>query len=165
MNNTQSISTLKHVKKGAESVWAANKYLVMACGQNRYREIRKSFRDTTDFRTSFTLLAQVEKEFHSISSKELPELSNALYHILGYFKNVLSAKDRNYLNNLIADNSEQALAKLEEHAQYQHIDYLMSCRLWNRKSAFNDIPITLHVEGETHPSYTLLWEENQLKQK
>lgn len=160
-NRFQQINDSKLVLKAAQSVWAANKYFVLACDQEAYRDIRKLLRpDKLELTAAYAVLKRTEEKYHLIPSQDLPQISNALYHMAGYFKKQWSSKQRQKLNSLIKSNPEQALVQLEEQSHLYEIDYLINTRLWKseRVKPFNDVPIPLKHERDVFQTNHLLWE-------
>lgn len=161
-NSTKEISNRKFVLKAAQSVWAANKYLVLACDQEAYRDIRQLLKpQNPKLTTAYIMLKNTEEKYRSLPSHELPQISNALYHMAGYFKMYWSSNERQEINNLIKRDPEQALAQLEEQSHLHEIEYLLRTRLWNRERVkpFNNVPISLKHESATYEANQLLWEK------
>ncbi|WP_100012257.1 DUF1722 domain-containing protein [Lentibacillus sediminis] len=150
----------KIILRAAESVWAANKYFVLACSQQQYREIRELFRpEKRDLVTAHARLKEIDSMSHSVPSAELPELSNALFHVAGYFKKIFTSVERQDLNAMILGNPSRALAELEKQTFHYQIDYLLPCRLWSlqRGRGFNEIPVSLNEQGQRYHPYSLAW--------
>ncbi|HET7578421.1 MAG TPA: DUF1722 domain-containing protein [Bacillales bacterium] len=165
MNEVQRIARQKNVLKAAEAVWAANKYFVLGCSQKHYLQIRSHFRpDQRDLSSAYRLLEQTEDDFRSVVVSDLPELPNALQHVMGYFKKLWTQEDKQALNIMIKEHPEKALRYLEEQSFLHHVDYLLPCRLWpkNRAKPFNGVPISITENGQSYPPYTWLWKGDHL---
>ncbi|GAB4074762.1 hypothetical protein GCM10028778_22650 [Barrientosiimonas marina] len=155
------IDDKKLVLKAAQSVWAANKYFVLACDQTAYRDVRQLLRpDTQRLNEAYTLLQRIDATYQSTASEALPELANALYHAAGYFKQLLSNERRQAINALIRDQPAAALAELERETTNYHVDYLLSSRLWpsQREKPFNHVPVRLTYQGQVYEASELLWQ-------
>lgn len=165
MNDNKVIKTHKTVLKAAESVWATNKYFVLACSQRQYRQIRSHFRpDQRNLPAAYEILKQTEAKFNKIKISDLPELPNALYHVMGYFKKVFSQEEKQAMNIMIKEHPEKALRYLEEQTFQHHIKYLLPCRLWShcRNRYFNGVPISLIGDGQPYLPYSWLWKGSYL---
>lgn len=161
----QQIDTRKMVLKAAESVWAANKYFVLACNQQQYLYIRRYFRhDQRDLPAAFALLKKTEETYQSVHCSDLPELTNALYHVMGYFKKLISPEQKQFLNTSVQQNPRAALDELERLTFLYHVEYLLTCRLWqrNKDKAFNEVPMSLTEMGYSYAPYTWLWYKDHL---
>lgn len=160
------IDNPKVVSKAAESIWAMNKYYIMACSQNQYRQIQKLLRPSErDLPHAFAVLKQTEEAYSDMASNQLPELSNALFHIMGYFKNVLSTQQKQDLQSNILNHPEQAIQTLKKETFKYQIEYLLLCRLWNREQRFNQVPVPLRFSGYYYESDTFLWYGSYLQSK
>lgn len=153
MSEKHIIADRKSVLKAAEAVWGANKYFVLACSQHSYLEIRRHFREG-HLTAAYQELRQTEMDFVDIPSAELPQLENALYHILGYFKKKVSQEERQMMNKMIPDEPGEALNLLKEWTFRQDVDYLKPCRLWQRKQAFQLVPVPIQNKERS----TFMWE-------
>lgn len=148
------------VLKAAQSIWAANKYFVLACSQNHYKAIREYLRpEINNFDAAYTLMKEIEDTYHHTPSAQLPQITNALYHMAGYFKQLVSNEDRRYMGELIPINPSKALQELDRLTRHHNIEYLLHTRLFEkqRKVEFNNIPTSLRHHGVTYPPYTLWW--------
>lgn len=144
MKPRRLIHTKKTVQKASEAVWAANKYFVLACSQQ-------------DLLSAYQQLHETEITHQTIASRDLPELSNALCHVLGYFKQELSQQDRQRINDQIKTEPEKALQALETLTFKHRKSYLMPCRLWQRDRFFNEVPVAMMFEGHHFEAYTWRW--------
>ncbi|SDI68663.1 DUF1722 domain-containing protein [Natribacillus halophilus] len=159
------ITSRKNVGKAAEAVWAANKYFVMACSQAQYRQISTAFRpDQRDLLHAYEQLSEIERAHQTVASANLPELTNALYHMLGYFKKELCRDERQQMNQLITNKPETALQDLEKLTFEHEKPYLMPCRLWRRQIGFNEVPVAMKIGGSRYAPYTWKWYGDHLKQ-
>ena len=150
----------KFVMKAAHAVWAANKYFVLACRQQDYLKIRELLKpEKIQIQAAYDVLENVVHQFSDVKSKDLPQLENALYHIAGYFKKKLTTEQRQEMNCLIQDNSEEALAKLEEYKSLFNIEYLQNTTLWqgSRAKPFNEVPVELTYKNVTYQKGELFW--------
>lgn len=159
------ISNKKSILTATQSVWAVNKYFVLACSQTDYNKVRKLLRsDNLDIKSAYHILKKVNDVFQLIPSGELPEISNALYHMAGYFKKQLSKEKRDHLIYLIEDSPTEALIILEELTKGHNQDYLLKARIWVdlRNKPFNLIRTKLKDSGITYNSDELVWIEDHL---
>ncbi|MFB4162117.1 DUF1722 domain-containing protein [Geomicrobium sp. JSM 1781026] len=153
------ITSRKAVSKAAEAVWAANKYFVLACSQSAYRDIRHHLRpNERDVNAAFLRLKEIDRTYRGVHSADLPELSNALYHLLGYFKSDLLTEERQYLQTRVKEDPEEVLEKLETYTFAYDKTYLKSCRLWQRDRSFSLVPVGLKIEGELSEAYVWDWQ-------
>lgn len=161
----QKIDEQKFVLKAAQAVWAANKYFVLACGQEYYLRIRYLLRpDVRELEAAYDVLTEVATKFKTIKSEELPQLINALFHIAGYFKEKLSTEERQQLNHLIQTNPHLALDRLEDYTFAFNIDYLCVSTIWqkHRMYAFDEVPVGLKHKGITYEERQLAWKGNHV---
>lgn len=168
MREGKVITEEKVVLQATQSIWAKNKYFILACSQQDYREVRKLLREEyRDLPDAYNALQKVEEIFGDVPSAELPQVSNALYHMAGYFKKLISREDRQAMNALIQTNPSKVLDKLEINSRDFKIDYLLNSRIWPslRKESFNLVPITLMCNGITYQTGELLWQGNYLTVK
>lgn len=161
MTKKQTIHEEKTVIKGAEAVWGANKYFVLACSQRRYLKIREHFKNK-DLHAAFRILKQTDHEYEGTPSDKLPELDNALYHILGYFKKKVSDDQRQMVNDLIPNDPIKALNQLERWTHLYEVDYLKPCRLWKRGQPFQLVPISIPGKKVYDRSERVMWEGDYL---
>lgn len=162
------ITDEKLVLQAAESVWAMNKYFVLACSQQDYREVRKLFRtEYLDFTAAYHILKNNELTYCDIPTESLPQVSNALFHIAGYFKKFTSSKERQEMNHLILTNPGQALALLEENTRRHDVRYLLQSRFWSRdrEKPFNLVPIAIVHNHVTYQANELMWHGDYLSRK
>ena len=165
MHKKTVITSEKIIEKAAEAVWAANKYFVMACSQTQYRQISKAFRpDQRNLLYAYRQLSHIDHVHQTVASADLPELSNALYHVAGYFKKELSNETRQTMNEIIATAPETALQDLKNLAFIHQKTYLKPCRLWQRQSSFNEVPISMKINGFQYDAYTWKWYGNYVMQ-
>lgn len=165
LSDFQKIDDQKFVLKTAQAVWAANKYFVLACGQEYYLQIRYLLRpDVCQFEAAFDVLTEVATKFKTIKNEELPQLINALYHIAGYFKEKLSTEERQQLNHLIQTHPNLALDMLEEYTFAYNIDYLCVSTIWqkNRMHSFDEVPVVLKHQGNVYVERQLTWKGNHV---
>lgn len=167
---TKIICNQRLILKAAQSVWAANKYFVLACSQQQYRKVREHLRpENVKLVKAYEVLSDVYTAFKEVPSTDLPQITNALYHISGYFKKVLPSAARQELDMLIQVNPKEALRILESYTLHYQVDYLLNCSLWpsKRGNCFNQITALLKDKGKTYPPNTLYWNGNSVifKQK
>ncbi|MBB6449643.1 hypothetical protein HNR44_001621 [Geomicrobium halophilum] len=166
MNPIPLSRSKKTIQKASESVWAANKYFVLACSQKQYQSIREDFRpDQRHLLSAYQQIQETENTYQTVTSGDLPELSNALYHLLGYFKQELSQEHRQMLNEEIKKEPQKVLRELETLTFEYRKSYLMPCRLWQRDKAFNEVPVAMKIEGQHFEPYTLHWCGDYIIQK
>lgn len=161
----QKTDEQKLVLKTAQAVWAANKYFVLACGQEYYLQIRYLLRpDVCQLEAAYEVLTEVATKFKTVKSEELPQLINALYHIAGYFKEKLSNKERQQLNHLIQENPNLALEMLEKYTFAFNIDYLCVSTIWqkHRMHPFDEVPVVLKHKGIVYVERQLAWKGNHI---
>ncbi len=152
------------VKKAAESVWAASKYWTMAVDQKIYLALRGYFRqEQLQLKRAFECLKETEAQFGNARVTDLPGLSNALFHVLGYFKKRMESEERQKVHTLIQNKPADALSVLHEWTKHYQVDYLMTSRLWRREIPFNQVPASLKIEGKTDPPYTWEWYGDHLR--
>jgi len=159
------IENEKVVLKAAQSVWATNKYFVLACNQSYYLKIREFLKPhNMELSAAYNLLKQVHEEFQLVPTGELPQITNALYHMAGYFKQLLSNDKRQLINRLIKENPQEALCQLEQYAFIYQVDYLKHSNIWpsQRGIPFNQIDISLTNHGVTYLPNELIWKGNHL---
>ncbi len=87
------------MKKETESLWASEKYTVMAKGYNFYKEVQSLMRDAqsvADYEKIMTMIADLkEKPF------ERRALCNTLEHVWGYFKKSADEVDKQHFFSLL----------------------------------------------------------------
>lgn len=156
-----TINDEKSVLKAAQAVWASNKYFVLACSQQHYRKVREYLKqDNRELKAAFKLLKQINEDFKSVPTADLPQISNALYHMAGYFKKKLSNYERQELNDLIKTNPQKALYQIKNYTDYYKISYLEQSNIWpnERQKPFNLVNISIVDNGVTYPPNHLLWQ-------
>lgn len=161
----QRIDNQKVVLKAAQTIWATNKYFALACGQQYYRKIREYLKPNhVELDAAFQLLKQIDEEFKLVPTEELPQISNALYHMAGYFKTLLPHHDRQKLNQLIKENAYEALHQLQNDTVYYKVNYLAKSNIWpsQRSNLFNQVNISITDNGITYAPNELLWEGTHL---
>lgn len=155
----------KLVLKAAQSVWATNKYYVLACSQEAYLNVRQLLRpDQVELLAAYEVLQQVEHEFKDVERADLPQIENSLFHVAGYFKTIYSNQERQEMHILIQENPAKALKKLAG-STYQHqIAYLTQSRLWSseRKTSFNEVRGEIRHKGIIYPPKTFMWHGNSV---
>ncbi|MBR7554797.1 DUF1722 domain-containing protein [Allobacillus sp. GCM10007491] len=159
------ITDEKLVLKAAQAIWAMNKYLVLACSQKDYQQIRKLLQaENRDLSAVYNILENIETTYGHIPTEELPQLSNALYHIAGYFKKLVSNEERQEINYLIQTNASQALTILKENTRKYQVRYLLHSRFWthDRTKPFNLIPIAMNHHNITYKANELVWHGDYL---
>ena len=159
------IANKKAMLRAAQSVWAANKYFVLACSQDDYNEIRRLLKSSNkEIITVYKLLKAVDTLFQTVPSGELPQIQNALYHIAGYFKKIVSKEKRDEIIYLIESNPMGAIRELEYLTKKHHVEYLLYARIWTtlREKPFNIVPIKLKTDGKVYNANELVWLEDHL---
>jgi len=159
------ITVEKLVLAAAQSVWAKNKYLVLACSQQDYLAVRKLLRtEHLDLTAVYNIFNKIESTYCTVPTEALPQVSNALFHIAGYFKKFISAEERREIDHLIQTNPGQALALLEENTRRHHIPYLLQSRFWShdREKPFNLVPMAIVHENVTYQANELMWHGDYL---
>lgn len=159
------ITDEKLVLQAAQSVWAKNKYLVLACSQQDYLAVRKLLRtEDLDLTAAYNVLKNIELTYCAIQTESLPQVSNALFHIAGYFKKFISAEERQEMDHLVQTNPRQALALLEEHTRRHQVPYLVQSRFWSqdREKPFNLVSISIVHENVTYQANELMWHGDYL---
>lgn len=154
------ITNRKIVIKAAQTIWAMNKYFVLACDQNIYRQFRTDLKpNQADLSAVYHQLQAIQIKYQTTMTSNLPQITNALYHIAGYFKNHLSASERRALNELIQTDTRDALKQLEKYTKSYQITYLNQSNIWpkDRKSPFNLINQPFTIFGLTYPAQTIYW--------
>lgn len=160
MTSYELIEDRKLAMRCAHLVWAVNKYYVLACSQQYYLKLRQHLKpDQPNLTLAFETLQEVEQLYRKTSSDVLPQLPNALYHIAGYFKNILTKEERQAVDRLIQDNPQAAIRQLEMYTFQYELPYLMKSRLWgrNRHFPFNLVVEKLTFQGEEIAPHRLLW--------
>lgn len=159
------ITDEKLVLRAAEIVWARNKYLILACSQRDYCEVRKLLRQgERDLKAAYHILKNAQDTFGDVPTENLPQVSNALYHIAGYFKKLIPQEDRQIMNLMIQTNPRKALVELEINTQRFSINYLLDSRIWPelRIEPFNLVPIHLLGKDKIYPASEILWKGDHL---
>lgn len=155
----------KLVLRAAEIVWAKNKYFTLACSHRDYSEVRKLLRPgDCDLKAAYHILKSVHDKFRDVPTENLPQVSNALYHIAGYFKKLIPREDRQRMNVMIRTNPGSVIEELELYTQRFSIDYLLHSYIWpeRRTVPFNRVPIHLLNNNENYQASELLWEGDYL---
>lgn len=161
----KQINDKKTVLKAAQAVWAANKYYILACNQQDYYSIRQFLKpQQSKLQETYLLLKNLHKQYQMVESADLPQISNALFHMLGYFKKVLTADQRQELNQLIKINPRKSLLALEHYSDLHDITYLMQSNIWpvQRRKPFNQVNIPITYDNITYLPNELLWMGNHL---
>ena len=116
---------------------------------------------------AYNILKNIELTYCGIPTESLPQVSNALFHIAGYFKKLTSDEERQEMNNLILTNPSQALALLEENTRRHHVHYLLQSRFWSRdrEKSFNLVPIAIVHNNVTYQANELMWHGDYLSFK
>lgn len=121
----QRINNEKDVLKAAQAVWATNKYFTLACNQQDYYTVRQYLKPKhLKLYDTYKLLKHIHTKFQDVHSGDLPQISNALFHMLGYFKKMLPDSKRQELNNLIKENPQKALLEIEYYSSLYKVTYL-----------------------------------------
>nr|WP_289037913.1 DUF1722 domain-containing protein [uncultured Allobacillus sp.] len=165
MRQENRITDEKLALKAAQAIWAMNKYLVLACNQQDYQKVRTYLKaNGRDLTAAYKILRNIETTYGHVPTEELPQLSNALYHMAGYFKKLVSSEERQRMNHYIQTNPSQALTLLEENTQKYHVRYLLHSRFWpqDREKPFNLVPIALKDHNVTYEANELLWHGDYL---
>lgn len=160
MHQEKIITDEKLVLQAAQSVWAMNKYLILACSQRDYQDIRKLLNQgNQDLQAAYKILKNAIDTYKDVPTKNLPQVTNALYHIAGYFKENISGEERQTMNAMILTNPDKALEELEAYSRNLEVDYLLSSSIWSgaRAKPFNLVPIALTDKGKTYEPNALLW--------
>lgn len=168
MRQENIINDDKLVLQAAQAVWAMNKYFVLACNQQDYREVRKLLRlEVHDLTAAYNILKNNELTYYGIPTESLPQVSNALFHMAGYFKKLTSHEERQEMNNLILTNPSQAVALLEENTRRHQVRYLLQSRFWtcDREKPFNLVPIAIVHNNITYEANELMWHGDYLSVK
>jgi len=168
MRQENIITDEKLVLQAAQSVWAMNKYLVLACSQQDYLAVRKLLRtDYLDLTAAYKILKNNDLTYCAIPTESLPQVSNALFHIAGYFKKFISAEERREIDHLTQTNPRQALALLEENTRRHQVPYLLQSRFWSqdREKPFNLVPIEIVYENVPYQANELMWHGDYLSFK
>lgn len=150
----------KSVLKAAQAVWASNKYFILACSQQHYRRMREYLKpDNMKLNAAYQLLNKINEDFKSVPTEDLPQISNALYHMAGYFKKILSNHERQELNDLIKTSPQKALYQLQNYTDYYKISYLAESNIWpnERQKPFNLVNVSIVGHEVAHPPYQLFW--------
>lgn len=156
----ERIDTKKEVLKAAQAVWATNKYFTLACSQQDYYRIRQYLKaEELKLQDTYKLLKHINRKFQDVKSEDLPQISNALFHMLGYFKKMLPFSKRQALNELIKEHPKQALLELEYYSSLYKIRYLSQSNIWpsQRMQAFNQVNLSIPHNGVTYSPNELLW--------
>lgn len=156
----QRINDEKNVLKAAQAVWATNKYFTLACNQKDYYSIREFLKPNhLKLNDTYKLLKHLNAKFQAVHSEDLPQISNALFHMLGYFKKKLPDSKRQELNQLIKDNPKKALLELERYSSFYKVTYLAQSNIWSsqRTQPFNQVNIPITDNGVTYSPNELLW--------
>ena len=144
MRQENIITDEKLVLQAAQAIWAMNKYLVLACNQQDYQKVRTYLKaNDRDLTAAYRILRNIETTYGQVPTEELPQLSNALYHMAGYFKKLVSSEERQKMSNSIQTNFSQALTLLEENTQKYQVHYLLHS---------NDL-CDMNAERLTNPIY------------
>ena len=160
MRQENIITDEKLVLQAAQAIWAMNKYLVLACNQQDYQKVRTYLKAIDrDLTAAYRILRNIETTYGQVPTEELPQLSNALYHMAGYFKKLVSSEERQKMSNSIQTNFSQALTLLEENTQKYQVHYLLHSRFWpqDREKPFNLVPVALKHHNVTYEANELLW--------
>lgn len=168
MRQDNIITDKKLVLQAAQSVWAMNKYFVLACRQQDFREMRILLRaEDHNLTAGYNILKNIEFTYYAVPTESLPQISNALFHIAGYFKKLLPREQRQEINNLILTDPSQALALLEENTRRHNVRYLLQSRFWSRdrKKPFNLVPIAIVHNNLTYQANKLTWHGDYLSFK
>jgi len=79
MRQENIITDEKLVLQAALSIWAMNKYLVLACSQQDYLAVRKLLRtEDLDLTAAYNIFKNIESTYCAIPTESLPQVSNAL---------------------------------------------------------------------------------------
>lgn len=155
----------KAILKAAQAVWATNKYFILACNQQDYYNIRQFLKPQQfKLQETYHLLKNLHRQYQMIESADLPQISNALFHMLGYFKKNLPADKRQELNQLIKVNPGKSLLALEHYSYLYDITYLMQSNIWptQRTKPFNQVSIPITHDNILYSPDELLWMGNHL---
>lgn len=150
----------KNVLKAAQAVWAINKYYTLACNQQDYYTVRQFLKpQASKLRETYLLLKNLHMKYQMVDTADLPQISNALFHMLGYFKKVLRPNERQELNQLIKENPRKALLELEHYAFLYDMTYLTQSNIWQfqRTKPFNQVIIPITHGSMTYLPNELLW--------
>lgn len=141
--HSEVIKNEKLVLKAAQSVWAINKYFVLACSQQQYRKVRELLKpQTQDLPAAYAILKEVNTTFKDVPTATLSQITNALYHMAGYFKKHLQDTERQHVHNLIEKDTYLALELLEMYSSLYKVHYLLDSNIWPSKRSypFNQLP-------------------------
>lgn len=161
----QWIEDEKVVLKAAQTVWATNKYFILACSQQDYRRIREYLKPHyLELNTAFKLMKQLHNEYQTLSTVDLPQISNALFHMAGYFKKHISMENRQWMHGLIKKDTTKALCQMEKFTDVYQMNYLKRSNIWpdRRNLPFNQVDTTIKHHGITYNPNELFWQGNHL---
>lgn len=157
----KQIESSKFIRQLAQDVWAANKYFVLACSQVDYLAIRHHMNSDGDgLLQAYAVLENVIERYGGERNCQLPELTNSLYHMSGYFKKYLSNEERQKLDSLIRTNQQQALEEIEALVFQYNVTYLVMSLMWkeNRAAIFNRNQKKMKYAGVFYEQNELIWQ-------
>lgn len=156
----KNIDSESLVLKAAQAVWAANKYFILACSQQDYRNIRNCLKpQQLNLNLAYQLIKKHQLRFQSVPGHLLPEIENTLYHMAGYFKKSLKSNQKAALNELIKQDAAKSFHLLEQYTIDFQVGYLLQSNIWrsNRWKTFNMVKKTLKDKGSVYKANELIW--------
>lgn len=164
----KNIDSESLVLKAAQTVWAVNKYFILACSQQDYRNIRNCLKpQQLNLNLAYQLIKKQQLRFQSVPGHLLPEIENTLYHMAGFFKNNLKSNQKAALNELIKQDAAEAFRLLEQYTIDFHVNYLLQSNIWNsnRWKTFNIVNTTLKEKNSVYKPGELFWYGDYCKAK
>ena len=82
----------KDIRRECEELWAKNKYLVLSHSSKIYLEIRTYLKQEE---VSLSKVSELIKQAVSLP-EDKGQVTNALYHVWGYFKKYATKEEKNH---------------------------------------------------------------------